>query len=151
PSAETEVPNPSSRPPNLLPSFSLGNTEAKFQDTKCDDRPKDTSAQQSQTLPGSQTFLLRFCVRDTGLVCFSIFFFWFIGLCICDFVVHPCTGIGIPSESRSRLFQAFTQVTPDTATKYGGTGLGLVISRTITEKFGGSIWLGEPETGQPGA
>ncbi len=49
------------------------------------------------------------------------------------------TGIGIPEESVQKLFQSFTQVDSSTTRKYGGTGLGLVISKTLIESLGGSI------------
>ncbi len=50
------------------------------------------------------------------------------------------TGIGIPTERLSQLFQAFTQVDTSTTRKYGGTGLGLTISRQLAEIMGGTIW-----------
>ncbi|MGV3509192.1 MAG: response regulator [Sphingobacteriaceae bacterium] len=49
------------------------------------------------------------------------------------------TGIGIPEEKLSRLFKAFSQVDSSTTRKYGGTGLGLVISERLIELMGGSI------------
>ncbi len=49
------------------------------------------------------------------------------------------TGIGIPKEKLSRLFKAFSQVDSSTTRKYGGTGLGLVISERLVELMGGAI------------
>ena len=49
------------------------------------------------------------------------------------------TGIGIPSDKLSRLFKAFSQVDSATNRKYGGTGLGLVISQRLVELMGGKI------------
>jgi signal transduction histidine kinase/CheY-like chemotaxis protein len=49
------------------------------------------------------------------------------------------TGIGIPKEKLSRLFKAFSQVDSSTTRKYGGTGLGLVISERLITLMGGSI------------
>lgn len=51
------------------------------------------------------------------------------------------TGIGIPKDRQSILFQSFTQVDASTARSYGGTGLGLAISKRIVELLGGRIWL----------
>jgi PAS domain S-box-containing protein len=49
------------------------------------------------------------------------------------------TGIGIPPDRLSRLFQSFSQVDASTTRRYGGTGLGLVISQRLTELMGGRI------------
>lgn len=49
------------------------------------------------------------------------------------------TGIGMTAEQLGRLFQAFSQAEADTARKYGGTGLGLVISRRFAMMMGGDI------------
>jgi len=51
------------------------------------------------------------------------------------------TGIGIPSELVPHLFQKFYQIDPSIRRKYGGTGLGLFISRNIVEAHKGKIWI----------
>ncbi|MGB9437737.1 MAG: transporter substrate-binding domain-containing protein, partial [Desulfobacterales bacterium] len=57
------------------------------------------------------------------------------------------TGIGLTREQISRLFQSFTQADTSTTRKYGGTGLGLTISKRLVEMMGGHIWA-ESEFGQ---
>jgi two-component system, sensor histidine kinase and response regulator len=49
------------------------------------------------------------------------------------------TGIGIPVEQAARLFQPFTQADNSTTRRYGGTGLGLIISRKLARLMGGDI------------
>jgi PAS domain S-box-containing protein len=51
------------------------------------------------------------------------------------------TGIGIEAEKIKRLFQSFTQADASTTRQYGGTGLGLVISKRLGEMMGGSLWV----------
>ena len=53
------------------------------------------------------------------------------------------TGIGIPSDRMDRLFQPFIQVDSSTTRAYGGTGLGLVISRRLTEATGGDLGVSQ--------
>ena len=51
------------------------------------------------------------------------------------------TGIGIPHDKLASIFESFTQAHTSTTRKYGGTGLGLTISRRITELMNGRIWV----------
>jgi PAS domain S-box-containing protein len=51
------------------------------------------------------------------------------------------TGIGIAPEKIERLFQAFTQADVSMTRRYGGTGLGLVISKRLSQMMGGTLWV----------
>lgn len=50
-------------------------------------------------------------------------------------------GIGIPAEKADRLFEKFYQVDTTAKRKFGGSGLGLPISKGIVEAHGGRIWV----------
>ena len=57
------------------------------------------------------------------------------------------TGIGMTAEQMGKLFQEFSQADASTTRKYGGTGLGLVISRRFSQMMGGDITV-ESEPGK---
>ncbi|KAG9602791.1 putative histidine kinase-like protein M3YPp, partial [Aureobasidium melanogenum] len=64
----------------------------------------------------------------------------YLSFCVTD------TGPGMTEEERAHLFNRFQQASPKTSIKYGGTGLGLYISHTLTEKQNGSVGV----SSQPG-
>ncbi len=68
-------------------------------------------------------------------------------------VIETCvrdTGIGISQENLKNLFKPFEQVDGGIARKYGGTGLGLALSKNIAKLMGGEMWV-ESEAGKGSA
>ncbi|NJM09651.1 MAG: response regulator [Bdellovibrionaceae bacterium] len=58
------------------------------------------------------------------------------------------TGIGIPSELKEKLFQPFTQLEVSTSRRFGGTGLGLTLSKQLVQALGGDLSLQTSVVGQ---
>jgi len=66
---------------------------------------------------------------------------------VLEFSVHD-TGIGIAADKIEKVFESFTQASADTNRKFGGTGLGLTISKQLVEMQGGTIYASsEPGKG----
>jgi signal transduction histidine kinase len=62
-------------------------------------------------------------------------------------IIVSDTGIGIPADVIPKLFARFYQLDASTSRRYGGTGLGLYITKNIIDAFGGKIWI-ESEVGK---
>lgn len=58
------------------------------------------------------------------------------------------TGCGISEDQAKLLFHPFSQATSSTAREYGGTGLGLVLTKKLAEALGGDYWLEQSEIGK---
>ena len=57
-----------------------------------------------------------------------------------DLIVED-TGVGIPEDKLEKIFDKFTQADGSITRRFGGTGLGLTITRRLVEMFGGRIWV----------
>lgn len=64
----------------------------------------------------------------------------------CEFQIRD-SGVGMDAETLSRLFQAFSQADSSTTRRYGGTGLGLTVSRQLADLMGGELTV-ESEPGR---
>lgn len=58
------------------------------------------------------------------------------------------TGIGLKDDQKEKLFALFTQADQSTTRKYGGTGLGLVLSKKLAQLLGGDVILESTEEGK---
>lgn len=83
---------------------------------------------------------------ERGTISLDVYRLWHEGSEWFRFEVKD-TGIGMNKEQLGRMFQAFTQADASTTRKFGGTGLGLVISRNFCQMMGGDITV-ESEEGK---
>jgi PAS domain S-box-containing protein len=68
-----------------------------------------------------------------------------------EFQIHVCdSGIGISEEEQTRLFQPFAQADNSTTRKFGGTGLGLILSKRLASALGGDVRV-RANTPNPGS
>jgi PAS domain S-box-containing protein len=84
---------------------------------------------------------------DRGSISVSISSEKLNGICHEIHIAVKDTGMGIPEDEMDRLFQPFTQMDSSTTRRYGGTGLGLTISKKLVELMGGRVWA-ESQLGQ---
>jgi signal transduction histidine kinase/HPt (histidine-containing phosphotransfer) domain-containing protein len=68
-------------------------------------------------------------------------------LVVLDFVVSD-TGVGIPADKIESIFDGFTQGDGSSTRKYGGTGLGLALSKRSVDVMGGRVWVESPANGR---
>jgi CheY-like chemotaxis protein/anti-sigma regulatory factor (Ser/Thr protein kinase) len=61
-----------------------------------------------------------------------------------EFIIKD-TGIGMKEEQLQKIFEEFSQASDDTTSKFGGTGLGLTITKTLVEMMGGSVSVASEE------
>lgn len=66
---------------------------------------------------------------------------------VLNFAVED-TGIGLSPEQSEKLFQSFAQADSSVSRKYGGTGLGLVLSKKLAQLMGGDVFLAHSELGK---
>jgi PAS domain S-box-containing protein len=116
-----DTPTPDSRPPTPTPDTPTPDSRPPTPDPRPQTPTPDTQTPDSrpQTPDTRPRYTMHLSVRDTGM--------------------------GIPQDKLDRLFQSFSQVDSSTTRKYGGSGLGLVISRRLAEMMGGSIWVRSKE------
>ena len=63
-------------------------------------------------------------------------------------IVVSDTGVGVPKEKVAMLFKPFSQADNSTTRRFGGTGLGLILSQRLANSLGGDLILGESEVGK---
>lgn len=100
-------------------------------------RIKGDPARLQQILNNLMSNALKF--TEKGSVCLEVHNLGNNGNTICLQFDVMDSGIGISTEDVPKLFKSFSQVDGSHARKYGGTGLGLVISRQLAEKMGGTL------------